>query len=853
MHEGRLSLPPAYADDPSAAGDAHLVQFYDVATALVDAVDNLIGNGLVSGASAIVIATAGHLGSIEQRLADRGIDLARARAAGAYVALDAQQALDALLLEGQPDAGRFGNTIAPLVAAAARRAPRVVIFGEMVALLWNAGNHEAAVRLEALWNELAREHAFTLLCGYPIAQMGSAPWHAVHAVCAAHEHTLPARGAAPSSEAKRLAEICDLAGRARALSHAIGQRNAVERRLASRERELSDVLSNAAEAIHSVGPDGTILWANRFELDMLGYAADEYVGHRIGEFYADEAVAARILDRLHDGPMLHDEPARMRCKDGSIRDVLVTSNVFRDDDGFSHTRCFTRDVSERARAERALRASEERAAHMRSLLAAIVESSDDAIVSKSLDGRITSWNEGARRLFGYTAQEAVGRRITMIIPAEHEHEEHEILAKLARGERIEHFETVRIAKDGRQVHVSLTISPVCDAHGKVIGASKVARDVSERRRMEEKLREADRHKDEFIAVLGHELRNPLAPIRNIAEVLRRTATGTPGVERLCSILERQVAQMTRLLDDLLDVSRITRGRIKFQREPVDLVEVVQRAVEASRPLIERHGHELRLQLPKAGACVRGDAARLVQMATNLLNNAAKYTPEHGRIGLRVAQRRRSFELRIRDNGIGIAPDALDSIFELFVQRDRTGSRAPEGLGIGLTLVRIIAEYHGGSVKAKSGGHGRGSEFVVTLPAAVEALPAAEVRTQDAPGHAGQKRILILDDNRDSSESLAALLRLHGHDVFVAADGASGVRMVEALGPDLALLDIGLPGMDGYEVARRLRAHGCSVPLAALTGYGTPEDRERARHAGFDHHFVKPIDPVALERLIGSLA
>jgi PAS domain S-box-containing protein len=516
------------------------------------------------------------------------------------------------------------------------------------------------------------------------------------------------------------------------------------------------------------------------------------------------------------------------------------------------TRCFTRDVTERLRAERALREIEERAHRSQALLAAIVESSDDAIVSKSLDGRITSWNRGATRLFGYTAEEALGRRITLVIPPENEHEEQHILEKLARGERIEHFETVRVAKDGRRIDVSLSISPIRDRDGKVVGASKVARDVSERKCMEAKLRDADRRKDEFIAVLGHELRNPLGPIRSIAEVLQRTASGTPGMERLCTILERQVAQMTRLLDDLLDVSRITRGRIKFQREPLDLVQVVQRAVEASRPLLERHRHDLRITLPTAAAHMQGDAARLVQMVTNLLNNAAKYTPEPGRIALRVVRKRKSFEIRVKDNGVGIAPGTLDDIFELFVQGERTGGQAPEGLGIGLTMVRMIAEHHGGSVKAQSAGCGRGSEFIVTLPAACEAAPARIAAAQTPARAKEHKRILILDDNRDSSESLAALLRVYGHDVFVAADGASGVNMIEALDPDLALLDIGLPDIDGYEVARRLRTKGCNVPLAALTGYGTPEDRERARSAGFDHHFVKPIDPLALERLIGSL-
>jgi CheY-like chemotaxis protein len=353
-------------------------------------------------------------------------------------------------------------------------------------------------------------------------------------------------------------------------------------------------------------------------------------------------------------------------------------------------------------------------------------------------------------------------------------------------------------------------------------------------------------------MLGHELRNPLAPIRNVAEVLRRTSAGNATTERLCMMLERQVQQMTRLLDDLLDVSRITRGTIKFQRDWVDLANVVQRAVEASRPLAERRRHVLLVDVPKGPLYVRGDAVRLVQMLTNLLNNAAKYTSKGGRITLTLSRRDDRFELRVKDNGIGITGEMLPRIFDLFVQAPRSESEMQEGLGIGLTLVRMIAERHGGVVQARSEGVGRGSEFVVSLPAAADDTQPLTVPKVPDERPVGRKRIVILDDNRDASESLATLLRLSGHDVFVEVEARDAVQRVEKVGPDLALLDIGLPGMDGYDLARRLRANGCTVPLAALTGYGSPEDRERARQAGFDHHFVKPIDPLALERLLATL-
>ena len=729
-----MEVPEVVVDTSRArAGGAspheHFVQFYESEPALVESIADFVGTGLSAGAAAIVIATQNHLEQLDERCSARGIDLPFARGEGRYVARDARTSVESLLVEGSPDAGRFTATIEPLIAAAARRGSRVVVFGEMVALLWGDGQHRAAVRLEELWNELAQRYAFSLFCAYPIAQMQSGPWTAMHAVCAAHSHALSAPATSHASEQQRLGELCDLQRQARALEHEIGQRRATENLLESRERDLAEILENAAQAIHSVGPDGAILWANQSEIDMLGYAASEYIGHPIAEFYADASAAAQVLRRLRAGESLRDEPVQMRHKNGSIRDVVVTSNARFENGAFAETRCFSRDVTEQRRMERALRESEEQAEHTRSLLASIVESSDDAIISKSLDGRITSWNASASRVFGYAAEEAIGQPITMIIPPEHRHEERLILERLGCGERIEHFETVRVAKDGRRIDVSLTISPVRDQRGRVVGASKVARDVSERKRMEEKLREADRRKDEFIAMLGHELRNPLAPIRNVAALLRRTTPEDSASAELCLMLERQVQQMTRLLDDLLDVNRMTRGKIRFQRELLDLATVVQHAVEASGPIIERHGHRLHVDLPAERLQVNGDAARLVQMLTNLLNNAAKYTPEGGRIELSVTRSGAWFEVRVKDNGVGIAPEMLPKVFDLFVQADRSGSDVQEGLGLGLALVRVIAEHHGGVVEAVSAGPGRGSEVIVRLPDAEASRPVGAARAQ----------------------------------------------------------------------------------------------------------------------------
>ncbi len=382
---------------------------------------------------------------------------------------------------------------------------------------------------------------------------------------------------------------------------------------------------------------------------------------------------------------------------------------------------------------------------------------------------------------------------------------------------------------------------------------------TERTRLEDELRrradalaDADRRKDEFLAMLGHELRNPLAPIRNAVQVLR--LQGTHGDEGAWArdVIDRQVKTMSRLVDDLLDVSRITRGKIQLQMEPCELTPIVMSAVETSRPLIESRGQNLTVLLPPSPPRLRADPARLSQVLVNLLNNAAKYSPEGARIWLTAETEGGQLTLRVRDTGAGIAAEMLPRIFDLFTQVERTLDRAQGGLGIGLTLVRSLVEMHGGTVEASSAGTGLGSEFVVHLPLPPNSpMPGTDTQTQ-ANEPARARRILVVDDNRDAADSLSLLLRVLGHQVSTAYDGPSALERSREAGPEVVLLDIGLPGMDGYEVARRLRSDFDSNALliVAMTGYGQEADRHRAIGAGFDVHLVKPVELEVLCELLG---
>jgi len=775
------------------------------------------------------------------------------------------------------------------------------------------------------------------------------------------------------------------------------------------EQEIAEFFENATIPVHSVGPDGVILGVNQTELDLLGYSRDEYVGHNVAEFHVDGDVIADLLQRLSGGETLRNYETRLRCRDGTIRHVLIDSSVRRVDGQVVYTRCFTRDVTDQKRVE-----------EMRLRLAAIVESSDDAIISKDMNGIISSWNRAAERLYGYTADEIVGNPISMLIPPDHTDDFPGIMQRLRRGERIEHYETVRIAKNGRRIDVSLTISPIRNASGHIVGASKIARDISERKRTDaaarrrtertrllweaasvllttdvpdarlrglfakigvslgfdallnytvsddkvaprrvswegvppeivdaisrlefgesvsgrvaqrrtpvlasriqdsddpslqvikrvglrayastplvagerllgtlsfashtrdvfepddieflqtmshyvtsayerlrliEQLRCQDRLKDEFLATLAHELRNPLAPIRTGVQLVRMSGHNPALIEKTLPMMERQVDHMVRLVDDLLDVSRISRNKLELRKEQVELATVIQNALETSRPLIEGASHELTVSVPSDPILLEADAVRLAQAFSNLLNNAAKYTPAGGHILLTADTENGEVFVRVLDNGVGIPADKLPRIFEMFVQVDSSMSQSHGGLGIGLSLASRLVQMHGGTISAHSDGVDKGSEFVVQLPAAIVRRPSANGQTgTPVAARATSRRILVVDDNRDSAEALATMLKLLGHDVATAHDGLAAVEGVRTFQPHVALLDIGMPNISGYEAARLIRQQpgGADVFLVALTGWGHDSDKRRSHEAGFDAHLVKPADLAAIEKLL----
>jgi PAS domain S-box-containing protein len=508
--------------------------------------------------------------------------------------------------------------------------------------------------------------------------------------------------------------------------------------------------------------------------------------------------------------------------------------------------------------------------HQREWFRATLASIGDAVITTDTEGRVMSLNTVAERLTGWKAVDAHLQPLAKFFNIVDEKTREPLESPIERCLREGHGiglanQSLLLAGDGRQVPIDECAAPIRNAEGAITGSVLVFRDVSERRAAEDAIRahaaqlqEADRRKDEFLATLAHELRNPLAPVRNSLQILRLTDGASDLARNARDTIDRQLHHLVQLVDDLLDVSRITRGKLELRPARVSIAEIVQAALETSGPLVGSFAHRLHVELPPEPIWLDADPVRLAQVVANLVNNAAKYTDRGGDIWVTAEAANGEAILRVRDSGVGIPAEMLERVFDLFAQVERTPDRRHGGLGIGLMLVKRLVELHGGTVTVASEGLGRGSEFVVRLPAAPAPNPATNDHGERRPSPTAPlatslaRRILVVDDNRDAADSLARLLAIHGHDITVAYDGPAAIEKADKTQPDVAILDLGLPQMSGHEVGQTLRARpwGANILLIALTGWGQEADKRRTREIGFDYHFVKPVDmQVLLDALI----
>lgn len=842
---------------PVLSESEHVVQFYEADDFLVEALCGLIASALAAGEGVLVCITGAHQRLVEAQLASRGIDLQRARQQGQCVILPMDSTLVQILVDGLPIAQRFEDVLGGAIAELAKAWPRVQAFGEFVAVLCESGNREAAYQMEELWHRLLSQYPLALLCAYPMKHFAEQNGGmSVSQICHCHTRVIPAESFSRlDSVDDRLLAVATLQQKALALELEVAARQRTE-------RELADFVENAMEGLHKIGPDGKITWANNAELKLLGYTREEYVGRHIAEFHVDPPVIEDILCKLNSGQEIYNYPARLRHKQGSVVHVLIHSNGYYEDGRLVYARGFSRDVTESLNAERE-----------RALLAALVGSSDDAIISKTLDGTITSWNRAAERLFGYTATEIIGSSILLLIPADRIDEEQEIIGKIARGEHIRHFQTLRRRKDGSLVDISLAISPIIDSQGKITGASKIARDITEQVKMVKDLEQANRAaekanktKSAFLANISHELRTPMTAVLGFAEMLRAEATAPGFVDKVDSIA-RNGKYLLALLDDMLDLSVIEADKLAISQQAVDVAKAIDdvrslmnvRAADEGIPLI----FEWKTAIPQI---ITADRVRLRQILVNLIGNAIKFTDDgEVRVSVSLDQERAQLLFEVSDTGIGMTPEQLERIFHPFTQASPETAQRFGGTGLGLTISKRLANVMGGAIHVTSQA-GQGSCFTLSLPvtdAQCKRLiqPRANRPTRHPTGQEPRLRIvakiLLADDRRDVWRVGKYFLESCGAKVTVVEDGRQAVDtalQAEAAGEpfSLVLMDMQMPVMNGREAVQELRAKGFEQPIIALTANAMEGDRQACLDIGCTEYLTKPIDGKRLIALVAKL-
>jgi PAS domain S-box-containing protein len=627
---------------------------------------------------------------------------------------------------------------------------------------------------------------------------------------------------------------------------------------------LAAIVESSDDAIFSTDLAGVIRSWNRAAEHIFGYTAAEILGQptAILVLPGEEREEFEILGRVARGAVVeHFETVRRR-KDGSSVNVSITVSPIRNQNGevIGASR-IARDVSARLRSDRAARR-----------LAAIVQSSDDAIVSKTLNGIVTSWNVAAQRMFGYTQEEMIGESIRTIIPADRQAEEDRVLATIRRGERVDHFETIRQRKDGSLIPISLTVSPILDEDGAIVGASKIARDITERVKGEAErldllraVQEASRLKDEFLATLSHEHRKPLNAILGYARMLRGGLLSGDKRERAIETIERNASSLAQIVEDVLDISRIVSGKLRLRIELVDIGRIVRDAVAGVRPAAQAKGVTIETVIDDALQPIAADPDRLQQVLWNLLSNAVKFSGRGAYVSVHAAPIDEHVRIVVSDTGIGISPEFLPHLFERFRQADAGTTRERGGLGLGLAIARQLVELHGGNIDAASPGAGKGATFTVTLPASKEAHASrdtVEPREQEWESRIAVPRlegirVLAVDDDRDALRMVREILETTGAQVSTAASAAEALDALHQSEQDVLIADIGMPVMDGFDLIRHIRASPLpsvrDVAAAALTAYARSEDSARATECGFQMHLAKPIDPAQLMAAVAALA
>jgi len=773
----------------------HIVQFYDHEEALYSLVSGFLADGLAAGEHVLVVGTEEHRREFAARVRAKNIDYE----ADHLLMTDARQLMNTFMVGAAPDAERFHESVIGTIHRHLNGGTKIRIYGEMVDLLWREGNADGALQLEDLWNDAESELRFSLLCAYSLAPFFSdTASPGFESICNRHQHVVPSIREA-------------LAAKHRS------------------EAELKDFFENAPIGLHWVGPDGSILWANDAELSLLGYAHDEYVGHNVSEFHADREVQEDILNRLRRNEEIHDYEARLVAKDGSIRHVAITSNALFENGVFVHTRCFTRDISDRKRLE--------------DCSAFLLDATTALNRSLDFDTRLQEIPRVAVPRFADSCTVDLTDDDAAFEPvATHDM----IVVPMSANDRL--LGTITFKSVDRRPYDETDVSLATElAHRAAIAL--------ENARLYQLAQMANRTKDEFLATLSHELRTPLTAILGWSRMMLLGGLDPETTRTALETIERSAHTQAALIDDLLDLSKIVTGKLSLQHELVDLSAVVYSAVQTTKLAADARNITLDVNGIDERTVVTGDPTRLQQIVWNLLSNAIKFSESGGHVSLVLERDRGDVRIIVRDSGKGIHPEFLPHVFEPFRQADGASTRMHNGLGLGLAIVRYLAEHHGGSVTAESEGPGRGATFTVTLPLAARRSKQLHEPVKDDVVDLSGLSILLVDDDADTRDVVSAILRRCGAEVDSASCVTDACILLNAKLPHILVTDIAMPERDGYSLLQYLRSRNGSarnVRLVALTAMTHSHAEEDLREAGFHAYVRKPVDPIDFARTIAGL-
>ena len=862
MNSHKSPIQSELIDVPLSTGNSHIIQLYKDEQQMTQMVGNFGLDGLKADEAVIIIATAAHLENLKTYMQSQNKDLSKFVKRGQLLLMDAAQTLSLFLVNGLPDAEKFKNTLGKVALEKQKSFGKLRAFGEMVGILWDEGNHQGTIKLEEIWHDFIHEHQFNLLCGYSDSQFANADYrNHFDRICASHTHVVPSIVPSEVNSENYFQKLAQLQQRDHALDSEVSERKRIQ-------SELEDFFENGTLGLHWVDAKGIIIRANKAELNLLGYSAEEYIGHSITEFHADTEVIQDMLRLLTMGKTLKNYPARMIAKDGSIKHVLVDSNVLWRDGKFIHTRCFTRDVTDQFKIQKDLSIANNSLRNSEVFKEVILESIHDCIKVLDTNANLQFMNKVGLKKLHIDNFATVQGTCWLDFCKNNDRENAKRSFDMAvNGTSAEFTGSIEDAFSGKLIWWHVVVSPIYESTGEILKVLAISRDITENKEAElEILRAkniaeaANEAKSRFLANMSHEIRTPIGAMLGFLDLMKNPGNSPADIDNYITTIDRNGNQLLRLIDDILDLSKIEANRITLQNSRMSLKDLFNDISSIMMFQARDKGLDFKTTfIDDIPEFIDSDQARIKQLLTNLIGNAIKFT-DAGQVEVQIEYRDNTLNFFFKDTGIGLTEEQASKIFQAFVQADGSVTRRFGGTGLGLAISKRIAETMKGQLSLISSVPGVGSTFLLSIPV----VGASETKfnllsdvatpvigfTPSTKTRLSGMCVLFVEDSPDNQFLISRFLQAEGAHIDIASDGAEGVEKASSKFYDVVLMDMQMPVLDGIEATKQLRAQGYGRPIIALTAHAMEEERRKTFAAGCTDHLTKPVNR---QKLISVLA